>query len=129
MKLADVASGTHSLSLSQYDLATRTYVLYVKAVGKASIVNHMSPAVSFNPFDQPPIATLSLSATSGSAPLTVTASSASSHDPDGRITAVKVDFGDGTVVSGSAEFAPSNTYHASGTYTVTLTRTRDVHTC
>jgi PKD repeat protein len=121
MKLADLAAGTHSLSLSQYDLAARTYVLYVKAVGKASIVNHMSPAVSFSPSDQAPVASLSLSTTSGPAPLTLTASSASSHDPDGSITAVKLDFGDGTIVSGGAGFAPSHTYHSSGVYTVTLT--------
>ena len=121
MKLADVAAGTHSLGLSQYDLAARTYALYVKAVGKASIVNHMSPPVSFSPANQAPVASLSLSTTSGPAPLTVTASSASSHDPDGSIAAVKVDFGDGTVVSGGGGFAASHTYEASGTYTVTLT--------
>jgi PKD repeat protein len=121
MKLASIAAGTHSLNLAQYNLAARDYVLYVKAVGKASIVNHMSPAVSFNPADQAPQASLSLSATSGPAPLHVTASSANSSDPDGSITTVKIDFGDGTVVSGGAGFAPSHTYTASGTYTVTLT--------
>jgi PKD repeat protein len=121
MKLADVPAGTHSLSLLQYDLAARTYVIYVKAVGKASIVNHMSPPVSFSPSDQAPVALLSLSPASGPAPLAVTASSASSHDPDGSITAVKIDFGDGTVVSGGAGFASSHTYKASGAYTVTLT--------
>jgi PKD repeat protein len=121
MKLADVAAGTHSLTLSQYNLAARNYVLYVKAVGKASIVNHMSPAVGFNPSDKPPVASLSLSTTSGRAPLTVTASSASSSDPNGSISTVKLDFGDGTVVSGGAGFAHSHTYQAHGTYTVTLT--------
>jgi len=121
MKLADVAAGTHSLSLSQYNLASGTYVLYVKAVGKASIVSHMSPAVSFSPSNQAPVASLSLSTTSGPAPLTVTASSASSSDPDGSIRLAKLDFGDGFVVSGGAGFAASHTYVASGVYTVTLT--------
>jgi PKD repeat protein len=121
MKLTDVAAGTHSLSLSEYNLAPGTYVLYVKAVGKPSIVNHMSPAEAFNPSDQAPAASLSLSPTSGPAPLTVSASSAASSDPDGSITAVKLDFGDGTVVSGGPGFATSHTYQASGTYTVTLT--------
>ena len=121
MKLADVAGGTHSLSLSHYNLAARTYVLYVKAVGKASIANHMSVPVSFSPSNQAPVASLSLSTTSGAAPLAVTASSAGSHDPDGSITAVKLDFGDGTVVSGGAGFAHTHTYHTSGIYTVTLT--------
>jgi PKD repeat protein len=121
MNLASIAAGTHSINLSQYNLAAGTYVLYVKAFGKASIVNHMSPPVSFSPSDQAPVASLSLSATSGPAPLTVTASSAGSSDPDGSIRAVKLDFGDGTVVSGGAGFAPSHTYQASGTYTITLT--------
>ena len=121
MQLATVSPGTHSLNLSQYDLAARNYVLYVKAVGKASIANHMSPAVSFSPTNEAPIALLSLSTASGSAPLTVTASSAASSDPDGSVRSTKVDFGDGTVVSGGAGFAPSHTYTASGTYTVTLT--------
>ena len=121
MKLADVAAGTHSFNLSQYNLAARTYVLYVKAVGKASIVNHMSPAVGFNPSNQPPVASLSLSSTSGKAPLAVTASSVNSRDPDGNISTVRLDFGDGTVVSGGAGFAHTHTYQAHGTYTVTLT--------
>jgi PKD repeat protein len=121
MKLASIAAGTHSLNLSQYNLAARPYVLYIEAMGKASIVNHMSPPVSFSPSDQAPVASLSVIPASGPAPLTVTASSANSHDPDGSITAVKIDFGDGTVVSGDAGFAPSHIYKASGTYTVTLT--------
>jgi len=121
MNLADVAAGTHSLSLSQYDLAAGTYVLYVKAVGRASIVNHMSPAVAFNPGDQPPVALLSLSPSSGAAPLTVSASSANSSDPDGSVNSVKIDFGDGKVVSGGAGFGASHTYQARGSYTVTLT--------
>jgi PKD repeat protein len=120
-KLADVPAGTHSLNLSQYGLAVRTYMVYVKAVGKASIVNHMSLPESFNPSDVAPVAALSLTPASGTAPFTLTASSASSYDPDGSITAVKIDFGDGTVVSGGARFAPSHTYRTSGTYTVTLT--------
>lgn len=121
MKLSDVAAGTHSLSLSKFSLAARAYVIYVKAVGKASILNHMSPPVSFSPSDEPPVASLSLSPASGMAALTVTASSASSSDPDGSIVAVKLDFGDGTVVSGGAGFAASHTYRAHGLYPVTLT--------
>ena len=121
MKLSDVASGTHSLSLSQYDLASGTYVLYVQAAGKASIVNHMSPAVAFNPGDQAPLASLSLTPSSGAAPLTVSASSANSSDPDGSINTVKIDFGDGKVVSGAGGLIASHTYSARGTYTVTLT--------
>jgi PKD repeat protein len=121
MSLADVPAGTHSLDLSQYELAAGTYVLYVKAVGKASIVNHMSPAVAYKPGDLPPVASLSLSANSGPAPLAITAFSSNSSDPDGGISSVKIDFGDGKVVSGGAGFSASHTYQSSGAYTVTLT--------
>ena len=121
MNLADVAAGTHSLSLSQYDLGAGTYLLYVKAVGKASIVNHMSRAVAYNPADQAPVASLSISATSGAAPLAVSASSANSTDPDGDINSAKIDFGDGYVFSGGAGFAATHTYQAPGTYAITLT--------
>jgi PKD repeat protein len=121
MKLADVTAGTHSLDLSQFDLAAQTYVLYVRAVGKASIVNHMSYAVAYNPDHPAPVASLSLSTDSGPAPQVVTASSVNSSDSEGHITAVKFDFGDGTVSSGGAGFAQSHTYQTPGTYTITLT--------
>jgi hypothetical protein len=48
MPLADVASGIHALDLSQFGLGQGNYVLYVKAVGKPSFLNHISGAVSFN---------------------------------------------------------------------------------
>jgi PKD repeat protein len=121
MKLAQVAAGTHSLNLAQYNLAAGNYVLYVQAYGKASVLNHMSPAASFNPANQAPVASLSVNPTSGPAPLAVTASSASSSDPDGSIALVKIDFGDGTVTSGGPGFGASHTYLNRGAYTVTLT--------
>lgn len=120
MKLADVAAGTHSLDLAQYNLAPGTYVLYVKAIGQPSIVNHISNAAAFNPNDQPPVASLSVSPTSGAAPLAVTASGTASSDPDGSITLSQIDFGDGTVVSG---LTATHTYQTAGNYTITLTVT------
>ncbi len=63
----------HALSQSlavQFD-SRRLNALYVEAVGKASIVNSMSFPVAFNPNDQAPVALLSLSTASGTAPLTV----------------------------------------------------------
>jgi hypothetical protein len=45
MRLADVASGTHSLNVANYGLAAGTYTFYVKAVGQPSLLNHMSGAV------------------------------------------------------------------------------------
>jgi len=42
MSLGDYYVGTHSLDLSQFDFEPGTYYVFVKAVGKPSIVNNMS---------------------------------------------------------------------------------------
>jgi hypothetical protein len=47
--LLDVPAGTHALDLSRYALSPISYTVYVKAVGKASIRNQMSNAVSYLP--------------------------------------------------------------------------------
>jgi hypothetical protein len=120
MPLADVPAGTHALDLSQYGLDPRNYILYVKAVGKPSIQNKMSPPVGFSPIDKPPVVSLSVLPGSGAAPLTVTASTAASTDPDGSISSSQLDFGDGTVLNGTTA---THAYPAPGPYTVLATVT------
>jgi Glycosyl hydrolase family 71 len=44
MTLANLPVNEHSLDLTQYGLAAGTYYFYVRATGKASIKNQMSPA-------------------------------------------------------------------------------------
>ncbi|HEU5401076.1 MAG TPA: PKD domain-containing protein [Terriglobales bacterium] len=117
MRLKDVSSGTRSLSLGGYGLSSTTkYTLYVKAMGKPSIQNQMSAPVTYRPGNQPPVAKLSLNKSSGIVPLTITASTSVSYDPDGSISSSKIDFGDGTVLSGPTA---SHTYSKVDTYTVT----------
>lgn len=120
MPLADVPTTSHSLDLAPFQLVPGTYVLYVRATGKPSILNKISDAVKFNPADQPPQAVLSLSANSGTVPLTVTASSASSTDASGSVIASQLDFGDGTQVDA---FTATHTYTKAGGYTVMATVT------
>ena len=120
MPLADVATSSHALDLASFKLAAGTYVLYVRAVGKPSILNKISDPVKFNPSDQPPQAALLLSTTSGTAPLTVTASSAGSTDSDGSVVASQIDFGDGSQVEA---FTANHSYAKPGSYTVTATVT------
>jgi PKD repeat protein len=67
-----------------------------------------------------PIALLSLSSTNGYGPLTITASTAGSSDPDGTIASSTVNFGDGAIVNGASA---THTYSTPGTYTVTATVT------
>ena len=120
MKLADVPVGTYSYSLSAITLAPGSYTFYVKAVGRPSVANHMSNAVGYKIADQPPVAALSLTPSSGVAPASVTASTSGSTDADGTIASSTINFGDGTVLTGSSA---SHVYSAAGTYTVTATVT------
>jgi PKD repeat protein len=115
MPLLQPALGTTSLDLSSYALAPGTYTLYVKAIGKPMMSNRMSNAVKYTVGDLPPVASLSVTPISGSAPLTVTATAAGS-DSDGVVVSTSMDFGDGTVVQDSAA---SHTYPKPGQYRVT----------
>ncbi len=83
----------------------------------------MSNPVSFSVPNQAPVAHLSVTPTSGTAPLVVTASTAASTDSDGWIASSAIDFGDGTVMSGSPA---SHGYSTPGTYTVRATVTDDL---
>ncbi|MCU1308267.1 MAG: hypothetical protein JWN45_2962 [Acidobacteriaceae bacterium] len=65
--------------------------------------------------NQPPKAVLSVTPSSGVAPVSVSASTAGSSDVDGTIAGSQIDFGDGTVVVGSAA---THSYKTAGTYSV-----------
>jgi hypothetical protein len=47
MRLVEVPVGSRSINLASFDLEPTSYTLHVKAVGKPSIVNHMSNAARF----------------------------------------------------------------------------------
>jgi hypothetical protein len=47
MVLPDVAAGVHTFDLSSYHFAAGSYSVFVKAVGKASMKNHMSSAAAY----------------------------------------------------------------------------------
>jgi len=129
MWLADVPTTTGSLDLATFGLNAGNYIVFVKAVGKASLTNKMSAGVQVTIANQPPTAALSItnsltkSSVTGSvvAPASITASTAGSTDPDGTIVASTINFGDGSApVSGSSA---SHTYSTAGTYTITGTVT------
>jgi PKD repeat protein len=70
---------------------------------------------------QPPVAVAGSNTASGTAPLTVTFSSAGSTDPDGGALSYSWSFGDGSAPSSEAN--PTHTYTSAGTYTAVLTVT------
>jgi PKD repeat protein len=108
-----------------------TYYLSVRGVGKGDplttgYTNYgslgqyaLTGTVQSSTAGQPPVAAITASPPSGTAPLTVSFSADGSSDPDGSIVSYAWTFGDGSV--GSGETA-SNTYQ-SGTYTAVLTVT------
>ena len=113
--LGDVPSGTHSIDLSQINLPTATYKLYVQAVGKASFQNKMSPVIAYHRGDQPPTVKLAITQPNS---LTLNASTDGSSDPDGSIASTSIDFGDGTTLSGPHA---THIYAAAGFYNVVAT--------
>lgn len=121
MWLADVPANTTSLDLAQFHMNSGSYTVFVKAIGQPSITNKMSAGVSLTIPNQPPTVVLSVSSNSGVAPLSVTASTAGSVDPDGSIISSVITFGDGS--AGANMASATHIYSAAGTYTVTATVT------
>lgn len=71
----------------------------------------------------PPTAMLSVSPSSGTAPLAVTADASASTAGSSPISSYSFDFGDGTTVGPQSAATASHTYQNAGTYKVTVTVT------
>ena len=84
-----------------------------------SITLFVIPAANNN---QPPVAAINATPTSGLAPLTVSFNGSSSSDADGTIASYSWDFGDSTNATG---VTASHIYNTAGTYTARLTVTDD----
>jgi hypothetical protein len=123
MPLTDAAAGVHALDLSGFALDPGSYTLYVKAIGRPTLTNHISGAVAYNIASSPPppVVKLNVNPAQGIAPLNVTASTAGSSAPAGSIVATIIDFGDGTNTAVGAGGAASHVYASSGNYTVRAT--------
>ena len=101
--MLSVAPGAHAMTIKLWQAGQAT-----------------SASINFTAVDQPPVAVLNVSPLSGIAPLTVTATTTGSTDPDGSIASSTIDFGDGTIATGSSA---SHTYANAGTYIVKATVT------
>ncbi|MBI3608695.1 MAG: PKD domain-containing protein [Nitrospirae bacterium] len=79
-----------------------------------------SRVIVVNPPGQGPAASLTITPSTGNAPLGVTADASASTDPGGVIVSYRFDFGDGTVVG--PQTAPTATHvYAAGNWTATVT--------
>ena len=67
----------------------------------------------------PPVASLTVTPTSGRAPLAVVADASGSFDPDGTIISYRFDFGDGTVVGPQTQATATHVY-GKGNYRVNV---------
>ncbi|TQJ06660.1 PKD domain-containing protein [Kribbella jejuensis] len=75
------------------------------------------------PAPTPPTARLSVSPTSGTAPLAVTANAGGSTDPQGQALTYAFDFGDGSTSGQQSASTATHTYTTAGTYTVSVRAT------
>src|SRR5262249_20191949 len=121
MWLTDSSTTSSSLDLAGFNLNAGNYIVYVKAVGRPSLTNKISGGVQLTIPNLPPRAVLSVTPSTGIAPVTVSASSAGSSDVDGTIVASSINFGDGSAPVNGASAVHS--YGAAGTYIVTATVT------
>ncbi|MGZ6768469.1 MAG: PKD domain-containing protein, partial [Nocardioidaceae bacterium] len=70
-----------------------------------------------------PTAALSVSPSSGTAPVQVTADASGSSDPQGQTLSYVFDWGDGSSTPSQSGTTATHTYSAAGSYTVTVTAT------
>ncbi len=106
------ASHTYTTGGSFTVTATVTDNLGATAI-KTAVVQVTSP-------NKPPVAALTVTPSTGYAPVTVTASTATSSDPDGTIASSVINWGDG---SSSAGPSATHLYSTAGSYSIAATVT------
>ncbi len=106
-----------------------TYTAKVTVTNTSNLTNTAQTTVTANAAaTQPPVAGLTITPTTGTAPLAVTADASTSTDPQGQTLTYTFDFGDGTTVGPQAGATATHTYTTAGTYTakVTVTNTSNL---
>ncbi|MBA2479264.1 MAG: PKD domain-containing protein [Planctomycetes bacterium] len=100
-----------------------TYTTTLTVTDNLGAMNAVSMTITVTapaPGNQAPVARVTASTTTGTAPMAVSFDGSGSTDADGTIASYAWDFGDGTYGSG---VSASHTYTAAGTYTARLTVT------
>jgi PKD repeat protein len=100
-----------------------SFTATVMVVDTADLASTASEVVNVAPppVDQAPVARLTVTPTSGTAPLAVTADGSASTDGDATpIASYRFDFGDGTVVGPQPGSTADHTYATAGSFTATV---------
>ena len=120
------ATGPQSAATATHTYATPgTYTVTMTVTDTGGLSSNATTQVTVKPpLDAPPAAVLTVSPSSGLAPLGVTADASGSTDTDATpVATYRFDFGDGTVTGPQAGPTAAHTYVFEGTYTVTVTVT------
>ena len=106
-------AGTYTVTVTVTDTGGKSS----QATATVTVVDPPPP-----PVDDPPVASLTLSPGSGTAPVNVTADASRSTDTVG-IESYAFDWGDGTTVAAQGASTVQHTFTTAGSYTVTVTVT------
>jgi PKD repeat protein len=120
ISFGDGSAPVNGASASHIYNAAGTYTVTATVTDNLGATSSKSATVVVTSINKPPIAAVSATPSSAYGPVTVSASAASSSDPDGTIASTVINFGDGTSVSG---VTASHSYFNAGIYTVTATVT------
>ena len=100
-----------------------SYVVKVTATDGNGLTSQANQTVTVNPQATGPTAQLSVTPSSGTAPLAVTADASASTAGSSPISSYTFDFGDGTTVGPQPGPTASHTYTTAGSYVVKVTAT------
>ncbi len=103
--------------------AAGSYVVKVTATDGNGLTSQANQTVTVNPQATGPTAQLSVTPSSGTAPLAVTADASASTAGSSPISSYTFDFGDGTTVGPQPGPTASHTFTAAGSYVVKVTAT------
>src|SRR6185436_17651187 len=118
------SAGPQSSSVANHTYAAGSWTARVTVTDNqgAAATASASVTVSSTPANQAPVARLTASPSSGTAPLAVRLDASASSDADGSIVSYRFDFGDGTSAGPQSSSVANHTY-AAGSWTARVTVT------
>ena len=118
------STGTQAAATASHTYNTAgTYTVKSTVTSPAGLTDTATQTVTVTTAPKAPVTALTVSPTTGTAPVQVTADGSGSTDPQGKALSYAYDWGDGATTGPQSGATAGHTYSAAGTYTVTLTTT------